>query len=135
MRRARNRGLKFVAMLLLVFAAVGAPASRGQRAEKCNESIVKKKSVVPVTESAAEDIYANTTNSKGPVKGKREVEALRAATLAERKNSKPAIFWPDKIVASKVGDMAYTGKRTWSTPWRVPGSISPTMWSICGCGR
>lgn len=57
-RRARNRGLKFVALLLLmVFAAVGAPASRGQRAEKGNESIVRKKSVVPVTESAAEDIY------------------------------------------------------------------------------
>jgi hypothetical protein len=41
------------------------------------------------------------------VKGKREVEALRAATLAERKNSKPAIFSPDKIVTSRVGDMAY----------------------------
>ena len=68
---------------------------------------MRKKSVVPVTESAAEDIYANTTNSKGALQSKAQLEALRKATLAERKNSKPAVFSPQKIVTSKSGDMAY----------------------------
>lgn len=84
-----------------------APASRGQHAEKCNESTVRQKSTVPVTQSAANDIYANTTTSKGPLRGKAPLEALRAANMAERKNSKPAVFSPDKIVTSKTGDMAY----------------------------
>jgi hypothetical protein len=108
-RRARNRGARMGAIffVLMMAAAAGAGAGQAQRTEKCNESIVKKKSLTPVTESAAEDIYANTSNSKGPVKGKKEVEALRAATMAERKNSKPAIFLPDKIVTSKAGDIAY----------------------------
>ena len=101
--RIRLGGLVF----LILLAVAGAPSSRGQRAEKCNESTVRKKSTVPVTQSAAEDIYANTTTSKGPLQGKAKVEALRAANLAERKNSKPAVFSPDKIVTSKAGDMAY----------------------------
>lgn len=97
----------WAAVCAILLAAVVVPASRGQRAEKCSESLVKKKSEAPVTQSAAEDIYANTANSKGPVKGKAQVEALRAATLAERKNSKPAVYVPDKIVTSRTGDMAY----------------------------
>ena len=101
--RVRLGGLVFLILLM----AAGAPASRGQRAEKCNESTVRKKSTVPVTQSAAEDIYANTTTSKGPLQGKAKVEALRAANLAERKNSKPAVFSPNKNVVSKSGDMAY----------------------------
>jgi hypothetical protein len=104
--RVRNRGTRMGAVFLLVMAAA-APPSRGQRAEKCNESTVRKKSTVPVTESAAEDIYANTSTSKGPLQGKAQVEALRAANMAERKNSKPAVFSPNKIVTSKTGDMAY----------------------------
>lgn len=107
-RRVGSRGVRIVAILfVMVLAAATAPPSRGQRAEKCNESTVRKKSEVPVTQSAAEDIYANTTNSKGPLKGKAPLEVLRAASMAERKNSKPAVFTPDKIVTSKAGDMAY----------------------------
>lgn len=95
------------AFILILFMAAAAPPGRGQRAETCNQSTVRKKSVVPVTESAAEDIYANTTNSKGPAVGKAKLEALRKANLAERKNSKPAVFSPQKIVTSRSGDMAY----------------------------
>ena len=96
-----------VCFLLMVATAAAAPPSKAQRAEKCNESTVRKKSTVPMTQSAAEDIYANTTTSKGPLQGKAKVEALRAANLAERKNSKPAVFSPNKVVMSKSGDMAY----------------------------
>lgn len=108
-RLAGSRGVRIGAILfaMVVAAAAAAPPSRGQRAEKCNESTVRKKSMVPVTQSAAEDIYANTITSKGPLQGKAKVEALRAANLAERKNSKPAVFSPNKIVVSKSGDMAY----------------------------
>jgi ketosteroid isomerase-like protein len=107
-RRARSRGVRIVAIFcLMMLAAAAAPASRGQRAEKCNESTVRKKSLVPVTQVAADDIYANTMNSKGPLEGKAKVEELRKANLAERKNSKPTVFSPNKIVTSKAGDMAY----------------------------
>ncbi len=107
-RESQNHGMRIGgAFVLILFMTAAAPPGRGQRAETCNQSTVRKKSLMPVAQSAAEDIYANTTNSKGPLKGKVRVEELRKANLAERKNSKPAVFSPDTIVTSKAGDMAY----------------------------
>ncbi len=107
-RWGRGHGTRIGGVLFLIlFVGAAAPAGRAQRGETCKEATVRKKSVVPVTESAAEDIYSNTTNSKGPLQAKAQLEALRKASLAERKNSKPAVFSPQKIVTSKSGDMAY----------------------------
>jgi ketosteroid isomerase-like protein len=97
-------GPLFCAILLF---AVAAPVCRSQQAETCNESTVREKSEHPVPQIAAEDIYVNTTNSKQPLKSKAEVERLREALLADRKNQKPTRFYPEQIVPSKSGDMAY----------------------------
>ncbi len=74
--------VKIAAMfLIMALAAAGAPASRAQHNDKCNESTVRRKSELPMAEVEVPDIYANTLNSKGPLLGKAEVEALRKANL------------------------------------------------------
>lgn len=92
---------------VMVLLSVVVPQSRAQQAETCNETTVRQKSEKPVPEVAADDIYVNSTNSKLPVTGKEEFQKLRSTLLAARKNIKPTHYFPERIVPSKSGDMAY----------------------------
>jgi hypothetical protein len=98
---------KSLVFLAILFALIASPVCGAQQAETCSEATVRQKSELPTPQIAADDIYVNTTNSKQPLRNKKEVEKLRSALLAERKNQKPTRFYPDQIIPSKSGDMAY----------------------------
>ena len=92
---------------VLALLTIVAPQCSAQQAETCSESTVRQKSDKPIPEVAADDIYLNSTNSKQPVTGKQEFEKFRSTLLAARKNIKPTRYFPERIVPSKSGDMAY----------------------------
>ena len=135
--RIRLGGLVF----LILLAVAGAPSIRGQRAEKCNESTVRKKSTVPVTQSAAEDIYANTTTSKGPHKEKRKSKRFGRRTWQSEKIRSRQFFPLTKLLPRRRGtwrtttgkptrkyDLASTGQHIayeveYMKVWKVNGGV------------